>query len=330
MRFGCVSIVGRPNVGKSTFLNAALGERLAIVSPVPQTTRDALLGVVHRPDCQIAFLDTPGMHRPKSELGRRMNAAAETSVVAADVVVFVTDVTGLQARLRNAERRRALAETLGEAPKASSLVHPEDVVLLERVPKDVPCILVVNKVDLLRSKRQLLPLLEALGALRSFEEIVPVSLHDPLDVERLLELITPRLPEGQAGYEADTLTDKPTSFFVREYVREQILLRTAQEVPHAVSVTIDRFEETQKQAVVHATIHVEKVGQRKILVGAEGQTLRQIRESATARVRELMGKKVQLHLFVRVTPRWRNAPRQLAEMGYDLTAGEAPRTRQGQ
>lgn len=309
MRFGTVSIVGRPNVGKTTLLNAALGEPLAVVSPVPQTTRATLLGVVHREQVQIAFLDTPGLHRPKNELGRRMNASALDAARSADVVVVMTDVG-------SRTKKRALPET--------GPVDPDDQALIETVRQSGhPLVLVVNKVDLVRSKERLLPILEAYGKLAAFDAVIPGSMRNDSDVQRVLKAIEAHLPEGEAGYPEDTLTDRPTNFFVREYVREQVLRLAGREVPHAVAVSVDQVEQTPQRWRIMATIHVDKVGQRKILVGRGGTMIREIGTHARQRISELVGAPVHLELFVRVTPRWRNAPRQLAELGYEASEGRA-------
>ncbi|MEB2311555.1 MAG: GTPase Era [Sorangiineae bacterium] len=315
MRFGTATLLGRSNVGKSTFLNAALGEALAIVSRRAQTTRDPLLGVVHRDGAQIAFIDTPGLHRPHSELGRRMNAAALEAARRAEVILFMTDV----AHVAHPPRRDA---ALGAVPPAASLVHPEDAALLALIPPLTPCLLVVNKVDVLRDKAKLLPLLDGYAKLREFTEIVPISARRPDDVERVLTLAAAHLPEGAAGYDEDTLTDRPTSFFAREYVREAILQQLGREVPHAAAVAIDRIDDSPKTFVVKATIHVDKPGQRTILVGKGGGQIRAVGIAARERIEALVGKPVHLELFVRVSPRWRDVPRQLAELGY--SAPESP------
>jgi GTP-binding protein Era len=303
MRFGTAALVGRSNVGKSTFLNAALGERLSIVSPLPQTTREALLGVLHREDAQIAFIDTPGLHRPRSELGRRMNASAVDAARGTDVVVMMTDVN---ASLDDDERA-----------------------VLALLDKDTPTILVINKIDLLRDKSRLLPKIEAYLAAHPFREVIPVSLREGDGLERVLDAIAALLPEGDAGYEPDALTNRPLTFFVREFVREQVLLRAAREVPHAVAVTIDAIEDSPRALVIKATLHVEKEGQRGILIGKGGERIREIGTGARERIEELTGRKVYLELFVRVTPRWKHVPRQLSELGYEApdrsTAGEVER-----
>jgi GTP-binding protein Era len=298
MRFGNIAIVGRANVGKSTFLNAALGQPLAIVSPLPQTTRDALLGIVTHGDAQLAFLDTPGLHRAKTELGRRMNATANEAARAADAVLFVTDPGRPQPRARE------------PAP------DPEDLELLKRLPPKSRVIAAINKVDLVKNKERLLPLLVGLSEARPLEAVVPVTFRRQADVTRVLDLLGPLVPEGEPGYDEETLTDRPSSYFAREYVREAVLESARGEVPHAVAVSLDEYDEAQKTVRIRATIHVEKVGQRKILVGSGGAKLKEIGTRARKRIEGLIERPVFLGLFVRVTPQWKSVPRQLAELGY--------------
>lgn len=309
MRFGTVSLVGRTNVGKSTFLNAALGEDLAIVSPLPQTTRDTLLGVVHRPDAQIAFVDTPGLHRPRSELGRRMNAAALEAARTTDAIAFFTDGASVEKGLPKA--------SLVPGADTDRLVPARDRELIALLPPEAVCVLVVNKVDRVRPKSNLLPLLAAYGELREFDAIVPVSVRRADGVDRVLDVLAEKLPEGPPGYDENTLTDRPASFFVREYVREQVMLAASREVPHAVAVTVDSFADEGERMVIAATIHVEKAGQKAIVIGAGGSMLKRIGSGARGRLEKLLDAHVRLELFVRVTPRWKHVPRQLAELGYD-------------
>ncbi len=307
MRFGTVALIGRSNVGKSTFLNAVLGQSLAITSPVPQTTRDVLLGVVNHTDAQIAFLDTPGLHRPKSELGRRMNLAALEAARSTDCVLFMTDVT----TLLGAKRSQA-------APR--ELLSPQDRVLLSHLPAlgQAPAVLVVNKIDLLKDKRLLIPLIEELARHAQFESVIPISVKRADGVDRVLDELARLLPEGDPAYPADELTDRPARFFIGEFVREQILQLATREVPHAVAVSVDSIDESEQSVKAHATIHVHKQGQRAILVGRGGSVIREIGTRARERLAELLGKPVHLHLFVRVTPRWKDVPRQLKELGYEV------------
>ncbi len=313
MKFGTVTLIGRTNVGKSTFLNRALGEPLAITSPLPQTTRDALLGVARHGDAQIAFLDTPGVHRPRNELGKRMNFAALDSLSSADVLVMMTDTWP-----RNVKAPPGLAFRTDVSPLEHYLIRPGDKEVLQALEKrQTPCLLCVNKVDLTRDKSHLLPMLGAYGEAFPFAAIVPTSIRRDIGVDALLDEIAKLLPEGPAGYDEDTLTNRPVLFFVREYIREAVLNQLSSEVPHAVAVTIDHADEKPEILRLGATIHVEKVGQRKIVVGKGGERIKALGTAARTRIEALVQKKVHLELFVRITEEWKNMPRQLAELGYD-------------
>ncbi len=317
MRFGTVALLGRTNVGKSTFLNQALGENLAITSPLPQTTRDALLGVALCGDTQIAFIDTPGLHRPRTELGRRMNNAALDSVRGVDVVLFMTDVWTRPVK----ETPDAWAGSV--EGKSSPWIRPGDAEVLAQISQlsRAPVVLCINKADAVKDKSLILPMLEAYGKLRDFAEMVPLSVRKPEDAKRLLALLADKMPEGSHGYEDDTLTNRPVLFFVREYIREAVLNQLQKEVPHAVAVSIDSADESPTLLRIAATIHVEKAGQRKIVVGAGGERIRSIGIAARKRIEELVEKQVHLELFVRITAEWKDTPRQLAELGYDVGQG---------
>lgn len=320
MHFGTVTLVGRTNVGKSTFLNRALGEPLAIVSPLPQTTRDALLGIAAHKDAQLAFIDTPGFHRPRTELGRRMNSAAEDSLRSADVIVMMTDAwQGAPKALKTS------AWSTTSDPLDAPWIRPGDKDVLKTLPPagQTPVVLGVNKVDLLRDKSLLLPMLEAYGKAYEFAAIVPTSFRKDTGTEALLDEIGKHLPEGPPGYDEDTLTNRPVLFFVREYIREAVLNQLHREVPHAVAVSIDHADESATLLRLGATIHVEKVGQRKIVVGKGGEQIKALGIAARERIEGLVGKKVHLELFVRVTSEWKNMPRQLAELGYDEQFGSS-------
>lgn len=303
-------------MGKSTLLNAALDEPLAIVSPLPQTTRTSLLGVVQRENAQIAFLDTPGLHHPRSELGRRMNAAALEAIRQADVRIFVTDVS---------------PGATGASPKPRSRSRPltpsgDDLELLKLLEGDQPTILVINKVDLLANKQLLLPLLASWQTQFAFAAIIPASCQNPADVERILATLVEHLPERAPEFLPDDLTDRPIRYFVAEYVREQVLLQTRREVPHAVAVSIDEFRETDTLVSIAATLHVEKDGQRRILIGRGGSAIRGIGQLARQRIAALVKKKVHLELFVKTNERWKSIPRQLAELGYEGAATDVTST----
>lgn len=332
MRYGTIAIIGRTNVGKSTFLNSVLGMPLAIVSPQPQTTRDSLLGVVNTGDAQLAFVDTPGLHRPKNELGRRMNQEANDSLRTADVAVFMTDIYQIAAE-RKAARAAGLSGPELSEPDAPETDAPEtatarrastkwgsgergDAELIQTLPAGLPTVLVVNKIDRLRDKGRLLPFLQSMNARHPFVATVPISALAGDGVERVLSEVAQLLPEREGRFEPDEVTDRPVSFFAREYIREQVLATASREVPHAVAVTLDSIVERPTGLHVSATIHVEKVGQRSILVGRGGEKIKEIGTQARLRLAELAEQPVHLKLFVRVTERWRNMPRQLAELGY--------------
>ncbi|HZO16757.1 MAG TPA: GTPase Era [Polyangiaceae bacterium] len=292
LRAGTVALVGRSNVGKSTLLNAALELPLAIVSRTPQTTRDRLLGIVRHGDAEIGLLDTPGLHHAKTPLGRAMNRAARTAAREADVLVMVV----------------AVAKAADLAP------HPEDLKLLRQLPSERPIVLVINKIDRVRDKRALLPLLDAYSRAHELAAIVPISALREDGVTRMLDEVARLLPEQGPLHEPDAITDRPMRWFAAEYVRESILEATSQEVPHAVAVTIDAFVEEENATVIEASIHVERDGQKAILIGERGQMLKRIGTRARHRIEELLGRQVQLELWVRVTKNWRQRPELLADM----------------
>lgn len=312
MRYGTIAIIGRTNVGKSTFLNHVLGMPLAIVSRQPQTTRDALLGVVNSGDAQLAFVDTPGLHHPKNELGRRMNQEATESLRNADAALFMTDVHELESAPPPAVGKDSRARPRTRATSTDR----SDAELIALLPAQLPTVLVINKIDRLRDKTRLLPVLQAMAAQHPFAAVVPISAKTGDGVDRVLAEVAKLVPEQEQRFAADEITDRPVSFFAREYIREQVLAMANREVPHAVAVTLDQIEESAEGLHVAATVHVEKPGQRAILVGKGGEMIREIGKAARLRLMELTERPVHLRLFVRVTERWRNVPRQLAELGY--------------
>ncbi len=317
MRYGTIAIIGRTNVGKSTFLNHVLGMPLAIVSPQPQTTRDSLLGVVNTGDAQIAFVDTPGLHRPKNELGRRMNQEAAESLRGADAALFVTDIFQIGAEEKAVKHAGKIA---GDAPKPRP-ADRTDAELLELLPAELPTLLIVNKIDRLKDKHRLLPYLQSMNEKHSFVATIPISALSGDGTDRVLAEAVKLLPEADKSFPDDEVTDRPVSFFAREYIREQVLVSCEREVPHAVAVTLDAIQERSTGLHVDATIHVEKVGQRAILVGRGGEKIKEIGTLARQRLSQLTEQPVHLKLFVRVTERWRNMPRQLAELGYTPSDG---------
>jgi GTP-binding protein Era len=287
-----VALVGRPNVGKSTFLNAAVGQNIAIVSPVAQTTRNRILGVAYRPGLEVALLDTPGIHKPLSELGRVLNRTARSSALEADAVLYVT------------------------APGPRCTVHPGDRILLADIGAGRPTVLVLNQIDRVDPKSQLFPLLEELSTLRDFAAVVPISALSGDGVDLVLEETRKLLPLGPPRFDADTLTDRPVRFFAAELVRAAILGATREEIPHAVAVEIQSFEEKATLVRIEATIHVERDGQKAIVIGHRGEKLKAIGQEARTRIEELLERKVFLSLFVRVTPGWTNSEKSLIELGY--------------
>jgi GTP-binding protein Era len=246
-----------------------------------------------------------------------MNSSAMSATESADVVVFVTDAT------EGVKLVPKKTKSTDVTPPLSELM-PDDFELLKSIRSldKVPAILALNKVDAVRDKGLLLPLLQSYLDAVPFRTLVPISALENDGVDRLLDEIAGLLPEGEACYPEDTLTDKPSSFFAREYVREQVLLGLKGEIPHAVAVSIDSFDEGSDKLRIAATIHVEKIGQRKIIVGTGGAVIKSLRVGAENRLRRLLGRKVKLELFVRVTPRWKETPRMLAELGYERLSGE--------
>jgi GTPase len=306
-RSGTVALIGRANVGKSTFLNTALGEPLAAVSSHPQTTRDALLAVVTRDRAEFALVDSPGLHKPHNELGRRMNLSAIDAAQRADFALVFIDVSRLAKEAREHKQRRG---SLGTCDVA------EDIRVIESIPSGIRWAIVLNKVDRLKDKSLLLPLLSDLGQRYPDNDVIPISSLDRIDVERVLEAVTPALPERPARYSADTLTDRPIRYFAAEYIREQVMRSTRGELPFAVAVTIDEFSEMENAAMIQATISVEKDGQRIILIGHKGRQIRDIGILARQRIEHLLQKKVYLRIFVKTCKHWKDNQRLLAELGY--------------
>jgi GTP-binding protein Era len=307
-RAGRVALIGRPNVGKSTLLNAVVGQPLAITSPHPQTTRDAVRGVLTDGETQYLFVDTPGVHTPRNRLGHLMNDVAWQYAREADAVVLVTEAAGPAAE----GSRRAEARP-----------HPGDLAIAAELPK-MPIVLVINKVDRLPDKAALLPLLAAFAEARTFPAIVPLSARRegaktstrPGGVTRLLHELRALLPEQPFLFDPETLSDQPERFFVAELVREQILRHTRQEIPHGVAVVVERIEERARPRLVVATIHVAREAHKKILIGAGGQMLKSIGTAARARVERILGVHVRLELRVHASPDWMNDDGRLREFGY--------------
>jgi GTP-binding protein Era len=294
-RAGQIGLMGRPNVGKSTLLNQLLGEKLAIVAPRPQTTRNRILGVCNLDGAQLVLVDTPGLHRPSGKKRTRLNTfmveEAKAALVDVDVVVVVEDATDAQP---NGPAWKYLMEELETLKK--------------------PKILALNKVDLIGKKLRLLPLMERFAP--SFAAVVPLSAKNGQGVDGLIEEIRRQLPEGPPLYPPETLTDRHERFLAAELVREQVFQRVRQEVPYAVAVSIDRWSEGDNGVSIAATVLVEKTAQKKILVGRAGQMVKEIGMNARAEIGKMLDRTVHLQLFVRVDPNWTDRPEKLRELGY--------------
>jgi GTPase len=286
-RSGFVSIVGRPNAGKSTLLNALVGEKLAIVTHKPQTTRHRIQGMVNIKDRkgkaagQIVFIDTPGIHKPDSPLGRRMMREVYDALDSRDIVLLIVDVT----------------QKFG----------PGDKFALEILRKiDSPVFLLLNKIDLIE-KQKLLAIIAEYSKLHSFAEIIPISATKKNGLDRLLNAVIKALPLGPRYFPEDQITDQPERFLVSEIVREKVLMAAGQEVPYATAVVVDQFEEGERLTRIAATIYCEREGQKAILIGRGGVMLKKIGSSARYEIERLVGTRVFLELFVKVREGWRNS-----------------------
>ena len=272
---GFVSIVGRPNAGKSTLLNALIGGKLAIVSDKPQTTRTIVQGVLTTPETQIVFLDTPGIHESPSLLNRRMMDSVRTSLEDRDAVLLIADASA----------------PFGDEDKQAAE-------LLQNVK--APVLLVLNKIDRVAEKAKLLPRFEQYQGLREFAEYIPISALTGEGVDTLRQAIVSRLPEGPQYFPSDYLTDQPERFLAAELIREKILKETRQEVPHSVAVLVESWEDKTNLVRIAAVIYVERPGQKGIIIGAQGAMLKKIGSEARKEIESLLSKKVFLELFVKV------------------------------
>ncbi|HKU37062.1 MAG TPA: GTPase Era [Polyangiales bacterium] len=289
-RSGRVAIVGRPNVGKSTLLNALLGQKLAIATEKPGTTRSTLLGVyvAKTPPTQIAFVDTPGLHRPRNALGRALVEDAKSSLEGADVVAMITDVG-----------KNTHPETFLGGGDAEVLAHLAD--------RKGPVVLVINKVDRVKQKGELLPLMGRATEIYPFRAVVPLSARSGDNVAALVSALREHLPEGLA-YDEQVLTDKPERFFASELVREAVLEHTRDEVPHGVAVLIESFEDAGELARIAATVIVSKEAHKGIVIGKGGERLKRIGSQARIAMERLFGRKVFLELWVKVVSDWTDDP----------------------
>jgi GTPase len=289
-RSGFIALIGRPNVGKSTLLNRLLGEKIAIISDKPQTTRTRILGVKHLPGAQLIFLDTPGIHKPRFRLNERMVRAALETIEQVDLGFFLVEAT--------------------DPP------GPGERFIVDRLKEGaLPVMLLINKVDLVK-KTRLLPLIEEYGRMHPFVEIVPVSALTGDGVDRLLALALARMPEGPVYFKEDMITDQPMQVMAAEIIREKILQKTRDELPFAIAVGIESFKEEGNLARIAAIIYVEKASQKAIVIGKRGETLKAVGTYARIDMEHLFGKKVFLQLWVKVKEGWRQDERMLAALGY--------------
>lgn len=284
MKSGFVSILGRPNAGKSTLLNRLVGSKVAIVADKPQTTREIIQGVVTRPEAQIVFLDSPGIHRPRNTLNRRMMRQVKAAVAQAarDLLLLLVDAT---------------------AP-----FGPGDEQAVELVASaSAPVLLALNKIDRLARKDLLLPLIDKYRRLFSFEDYLPISALTGEGVGELLGLVVARLPEGPQYFPPDHITDQPMRYLAAELIREKVIHETREEIPHSTAVAIDQFQEGPRLIRLAATIYVERDGQKGIMIGSKGERLKQVGALARQEMEALLGRKVFLQLHVKVRPDWRQS-----------------------
>lgn len=287
---GFVAVVGRPNAGKSTLVNALVGAKVSIVTPVAQTTRNRILGIVHRPEAQVVLMDTPGIHRPLSRLNEQMMMFVREALEERDLALLITD--------------------------ASAPFGKGDEFAVQFVAEHAPrAILLLNKIDLVHKPR-LLPLIDRYSKLHNFEEIFPISALKGTNLDEVLEAVIARLPEGPAYFPPDIYTDQPERFLAAEIIRERVIRNTHQELPHVSAVLMDRFEEFETITRIHATILVERESQKPIVIGVSGNRIKQIGTEARRELEKIFPPKVFLQLFVRVEPHWRDSNAVVAALDY--------------
>ena len=289
---GFVSIIGRPNVGKSTLLNAILKEKIAIVTPKAQTTRNRIQGIYTTDNEQIIFIDTPGIHKAHNELGNIMNDFALKSITGIDLILYLIDVN-----VPLGTGDRFIIDALRESK--------------------VPTILVANKVDKEQDTNKIVENIETYKEYGNFIGGITISATEGFNIDKLLEMVVSNLEYGPMYYPEDQLIDQPERFVVCELIREKVLLNTSEEIPHSVAATIDRFKESDKIIDIHATIVVERLSQKKIIIGAKGAMIKKIGTEARKDIKNFLGLPVYLELFVKVEDNWRNKKYQLKEFGYN-------------
>jgi GTPase len=289
-RAGFVAIIGRPNAGKSTLLNRYVGQKVAIVTSKPQTTRNRIQGIVTRPEGQIVFIDTPGLHEAHTVLNRQMMREVAAALEGIDLLLMMVDASTTQP-------------------------HADQLLLAKAKRFEGKSILALNKTDRV-PKPKLLPLLEAFSKAFPFAALVPISALEGNGCDQLLAEILKQLPEGVPFFPEDQVTDQPERFLASEIVREKAIQSTYHEVPHALRVMIDKFEETPKILRIQATLNVERDSQKKILIGRKGEMLKKVGTEARRELEMILGTKVYLGLFVKVAPSWRDNPQQVRELDW--------------
>lgn len=291
MKTGYVALIGRPNVGKSTLLNHLLGHKLSITSRRPQTTRHQILGVKTSAKGQAIYVDTPGIHKgEKRAMNRYLNRTASAVLFGVDVVVWMIDRLAWQ--------------------------NDDQAIFAMLSGLESPVILALNKIDRIKDKRALLPFLQEAAERYPFKELIPVSALRGTNLDVLEDKVMALLPEGAPIYPEDQLTDKPERFFAAEIVREKLIRRLGQELPHALTVEIDQFQEEKALVRIHATIWVEREGQKTIVIGKKGEGLKKVGQSARLEIEKMLGRKVYLDLWVKVKKGWSDDERALQSLGY--------------
>jgi GTP-binding protein Era len=295
VKSGMVAIVGPPNAGKSTLMNSLLGQKISIVTPKPQTTRNRILGVVNGDDHQIVLLDTPGLHKSREMLNREMVRIAMDSLGEVDLVLFLIDISLPVPEKVKKERDREFASYLRQVKS--------------------PAVLVLNKVDLLE-KEKLLPMIEAYSSLFPFKAVIPLSALKGDGTELLLSEIKDSLPMGPRYFPEDIPTDATERFLVTEIIREKVFLQTGQEIPYSTAVTVESFKEEKKLITIHANIYLERQSQKGIVIGKGGKKLKAIGTAARTDIEKMVGQKVLLKLWVKIRKNWSQDERFLKELGF--------------
>lgn len=293
MKSGFVALIGRPNAGKSTLLNALVQQKVAIISPKPQTTRNSIRAIRTDDDSQIIFVDTPGIHKPKHELGTQMNKEAYSAAAGVDLIYYLVD---------------------GSVPFGSG----DEFVLNTLRQMHLPVYLILNKIDLLE-KEQLIELLLQWQKRMDFKEIIPISAKTQNNLDQLIEVTKNDLTDGVQYYPADQVCDYPEQFIMAEIIREKVLLLTEEEVPHSVAVVIERIRKNREHLIINAMILVERDSQKGIIIGKQGRMIKQIGTLAREELQGLLGEPIFLELFVRVEKDWRNKKAKLQQLGYIQT-----------